>query len=112
MSPLVNYVNLSSDTTPEIIGRVIFDFSPEQEGDISIRLGQLVYVEKQEGKWCYGQTVLQSKTKPNKLGWFPVDYIELLPSASYLAPCINPVSNIKITFMVIIVIIQYVDYHS
>ena len=51
--------------------QALYDFAGEQAGDLAIKKGDIIYVDKQEGDWWEGE--LNGKKGP-----FPATYVQLI----------------------------------
>lgn len=60
-----------SHTDNTVKAKVLFEYQAQQEGDLSLRVGEIVTVLKQEGGWWEGELNGAS-------GVFPSNYVQLL----------------------------------
>lgn len=72
--PLSRYIGFDMPRTP---ARVLFDFRPATSKELSLRKGEIVYITRRIDKnWYEGE-------RHGVSGWFPVNYVDLLPWSSY-----------------------------
>ncbi|SGZ39684.1 related to [PSI+] inducibility protein 3 [Hanseniaspora guilliermondii] len=72
-----DYHNQTSKATNEEYAEVLYDFQPQQEGDLALHKGEKVTVlEKMSSDWYKG------KDSSNNVGVFPANYVRVLENES------------------------------
>lgn len=72
-----DYHNQSNKTSAEELAEVLYDFQPQQEGDLALHTGEKITVlEKMSSDWYKG------KDSSNNVGVFPANYVRVLESKS------------------------------
>lgn len=68
-----DYHNQSSRTSDQELAEVLYDFQPQQEGDLALHKGEKITVlEKMSSDWYKG------KDTSNNVGVFPANYVRVL----------------------------------
>lgn len=67
-----------------VYAQVLFPFTPEEPQELALERGDLVQVIRQDlGVWWYGRIkcdAVVEKVIPQREGWFPKDYIRIIPN--------------------------------
>ncbi|OEJ88127.1 [PSI+] inducibility protein 3 [Hanseniaspora opuntiae] len=72
-----DYHNQSNKASDEELAEVLYDFQPQQEGDLALHRGEKITVlEKMSSDWYKG------KDASNNVGVFPANYVRVLESKS------------------------------
>ncbi|XP_071819770.1 intersectin-1-like isoform X2 [Apostichopus japonicus] len=90
-----NYVKLKEMQPPELppktgsrkndIAKVLAPYHATGKGQLSLTVGQVIMIRKKnDSGWWEGE--LQARGKKRQIGWFPANYVQLLPSKTSTLP--------------------------